>query len=148
MDGGRVLRAILSMWLGHLQATRIAASVGAVVAIVGAAVLFSLTQFQRPEILLVAFFVIFAGQQELRYVEWRHSRGGDDEEPLPVIPVERPTWAVQAAEAAARRSQAIIPRNGLIFQPRVAVFVWDSAANKWVQEVAPPQAPPPRLSES
>jgi Zn-dependent protease len=145
MDGGRVFRSILSLWLGHLQATRIAATVGAAVAIVGGAALaFTL---QSPMVLLVAFFVIFAGQQELRYVEWRFSRGGDDEEPLPVIPVQQPPWAIQAAQTEVRRSEAITPRNGLMFQPRVSVFIWDSAANKWVQEAGPSHAPP-RLSES
>jgi Zn-dependent protease len=141
MDGGRVFRAVLAMWVGHLTATRIAARVGVVVAILGGALLWQLTG--SPWILAVAFFVLLAGQQELRYVEWRHSRELADEEPIPVIPVQSAYRPVQPVRATAT-SQAFAPMNGLLFQPRVAVYVWDSQTGTWVKEAGPQ---PPRLNE-
>jgi Zn-dependent protease len=67
MDGGRVLRALLSIRLGMLRATEIAAKVGLVLAgllvIVGFLV--------NPMLVVLAVFVIFAGQAELRGIRWR-----------------------------------------------------------------------------
>jgi Zn-dependent protease len=144
MDGGRVFRAILSMWLGHLQATRIAATVGMIVAIGGGAALFLWNQ--NPFTLAVAFFVLLAGQQELRYVEWRHQRQAlDDEEALPVIPVRQAYHSGQP-QPPALPPQASVPLNGFLFQPRVAVYVWDNENGVWIKEPAPHL--PPRLNEN
>ena len=67
MDGGRVLRAILASSMGLVQGTRVAVTVGTVVAILmGAA---GLLVFGNPWIFLIAAFVILAGQQELRALE-------------------------------------------------------------------------------
>lgn len=140
MDGGRVFRAVLSMWLGQLQATRIAANVSVVVTIVGAGLLFLWSGSFM--IFVVGLFVLMAGRQELRYVEWRHSRRGrDEDEAIPAIP-GAPSYR-QPQPAAA---QAFAPLNGLIFQPRVAVYVWDSDNGIWVREAN--RTPPPRLSET
>lgn len=62
MDGGRVLRAILSSRIGHLKATRIAAKLGQVMA-----VLFGLTGLfvlNNPMLLFIAAFVCFGAAQE------------------------------------------------------------------------------------
>lgn len=60
MDGGRVLRAGLAMWLGQEKATRIAALIGQAFAFVlGFAGLFG-----NPMLIFIAFFVYFAAAGE------------------------------------------------------------------------------------
>ncbi len=62
MDGGRVLRALLSLCLPRLRATEIAATVGLLLAGgLGVLGLFALT----PSLVLVSVFVAIAGQLEL-----------------------------------------------------------------------------------
>ena len=60
MDGGRVLRAALAMWLGQERATRIAALIGQAFALV----LGFLGLFGNPMLLFIAFFVFFAATGE------------------------------------------------------------------------------------
>jgi Zn-dependent protease len=62
MDGGRVLRALLSIGMPRLQATQIAATVGLVLA--GCLALGGLL-IEAYSLVLVAGFVAFAGQMEL-----------------------------------------------------------------------------------
>ncbi len=62
MDGGRILRAALSLRLGELRATRIAAGVGQVVAI-GLGVAGIITS--QVILMLIAFFVFLVAGQEL-----------------------------------------------------------------------------------
>lgn len=69
MDGGRVLRSIMAMFLPYVQATTIAATVGKYCAI--ALALFGLFSGQFMLILL-AGFVFFAGQTEKMAVVQRH----------------------------------------------------------------------------
>jgi Zn-dependent protease len=65
MDGGRVLRAILSHSMGHLQGTRIAVGIGT-----GLGILMGFAGFYNPMLFLIALFVVFAGQQELAALEY------------------------------------------------------------------------------
>ena len=67
MDGGRILRALLATRLGHRRATRIAASIGQVLA----AVMALIGLFGSPMLLLVALFVWIAAAGELRETESR-----------------------------------------------------------------------------
>ncbi|MGA8170225.1 MAG: site-2 protease family protein [Methylocystis sp.] len=62
MDGGRVLRAALAMWLGQERATRVAALIGQGFALV----LGFLGLFGHPMLLFIAFFVFFAATGEAR----------------------------------------------------------------------------------
>jgi len=62
MDGGRVLRALLSFWLGRQRATTIAAGLGQLLAL-GIAALGLVGQ--NPVLLLVGVFVFFGAGQEL-----------------------------------------------------------------------------------
>jgi Zn-dependent protease len=125
MDGGRVFRALLASFLGHLQATRIAAGVAAVVALLMG--LAGLGMFaghfgpflneMNPMLILVAGFVFLMGQRELQLVEMKER--ARYEEPLEVLPVRRP------------RAQAEPP---FVLQPVIAVYTWDSVNNAWVKE--------------
>ena len=78
MDGGRVLRALLSHWLGRLQATIIAARVGRVLAVCfGVAVVL---WTQNPIHIALAAFVYLAAQAEearVRFEERRESVAAD-----------------------------------------------------------------------
>jgi Zn-dependent protease len=65
MDGGRVLRAVLSGPLGRVRATEIAAMLGRVIAVAGG--LYALTQFNW-QLAMLAFFVFMAATIELRQV--------------------------------------------------------------------------------
>lgn len=71
MDGGRVLRALLSGWLGRVRATRIAARVGR-----GLALLFGLVGLWYGQFLWAALaaFIYLAAGAELRGVEFEERR--------------------------------------------------------------------------
>jgi len=68
MDGGRVLRAILSMRWGHLRATRTAVRVARVMALVIAVA--GLVWLDAPMLLFIAAFVYLGAGQELRLAEY------------------------------------------------------------------------------
>ena len=65
MDGGRVLRALLSRPLGRLRATEAAAFLGRVLAVVGG-VFFLVNGLYQP--LILAIFIYMAGSMELQQV--------------------------------------------------------------------------------
>ena len=65
MDGGRVLRALLSFKLGRVAATKIASSIGQGLAIV----FFILGLFFNPFLILIAFFIFFGAYGENRLVK-------------------------------------------------------------------------------
>ena len=74
MDGGRILRAILSMYAGQEKATRIASRVGQ-----GFAVLFAIWAVVpplKPVFLLIAFFVFVGAGQEAAYERNRSAVAG------------------------------------------------------------------------
>ena len=74
MDGGRILRAILSMYAGQEKATRIAARVGQ-----GFALLFAIWAVvppMKPVFLLIAFFVFVGAGQEAAYERSRSAVAG------------------------------------------------------------------------
>ena len=65
MDGGRILRALLSMRLGRAKATRLAASIGQ-----GMAILFGIAGFfGNPILIFISIFVYLAAEAEARAVE-------------------------------------------------------------------------------
>ena len=73
MDGGRVLRAGLSAWLGHSQGTRVAAGIGQFCAILlGVAGIFS----SNIILVLIAVFVYFAAGSETGIVALRDITAG------------------------------------------------------------------------
>jgi Zn-dependent protease len=89
MDGGRVLRAILSGSMGLLEGTRIAVIVGTVFAVlIGLVGVFF---FQNPWMVLIAAFVIWSGFRELRALEYEEEqrRRDEEEEIYVVVPSSR-----------------------------------------------------------
>jgi Zn-dependent protease len=72
MDGGRVLRAVLAMWLGFGRATMVAARIGQ-----GLAILFAfLGLMGNPFLILIAAFIFLAAAGEAGYVQARELTRG------------------------------------------------------------------------
>ena len=122
MDGGRVLRSLLSACLGHLQGTQIAVWIG-----MGMAALMGFVGIKWPHLLMltvIAVFVFFAGQQELLAARMRERhRQWDGEEPLEVLPVRR----LHPADGP----PLLPPNTGLTLQPRISVYTWDNQTGTW-----------------
>ncbi len=101
MDGGRVLRAGLSQWLGHRRGTRIAASAGQAVAVLlGLTGIFS----QNVILVLVAVFVYLAAGSERGIVELRGITSG---KPAAESMISR-FVSLDASEAVAAAAKALI----------------------------------------
>jgi Zn-dependent protease len=113
MDGGRVLRALLSLGMDHLQATEKAAFVGMLMAVLlGVLGVFALFA-GNPGLLLVAMFVFVAGQQELAMTRRRYELLR--EQPIDVLPVDEvPIPRMHAAE------------------PGFSGLAWDVSRRAWV----------------
>lgn len=109
-DGGRVLRSLLAMRLGHLNATRIAAWLGGVFALGFLA--FGVVMF-HPLIPILAIFLFLAGQQELNLLERRRR------------PKREAPAAVPETAAAASSPSAL---------PVVTTYIWDADTGQWIKQ--------------
>jgi Zn-dependent protease len=128
MDGGRVLRALLSMGLGHLTATRIAVAVSTVALLVLGFV--GIMWVRNPMMLIVLPVLFFAGQAELRMAEynaWRRRQArrqaeeeGELVEPVNPVPLAAP----------------VLP--DLVLRPTIHVYTWDHEHGVWVRDPAKP----------
>jgi len=76
MDGGRVLRALLSGFIGRVRATTIAAGIGRVLAVLFGLVAIFVTH--QPVHLALAAFIYFAGRMEEAQVLNEERRRGSD----------------------------------------------------------------------
>lgn len=74
LDGGRVFRALLALFLPYVQATRFAATIGRIAAF--ALGLFGLFGNGGIFLVFIAFFIYIAAGQEVRYVEMREALRG------------------------------------------------------------------------
>jgi Zn-dependent protease len=111
LDGGRMFRAILGFFTTHLKATRIAVYAGAALtAILMTVVFFRFPQYATPFLIVIAFFVFTAGQQELAMLEYR----------------ER----MRRASPFAGPSSFAVDEP----QPPVTVYLWDSRTGEWVRQ--------------
>ena len=111
MDGGRVLRAMLALWKGQLPATEIAVRIGLVMACLIAAL--SLV-FVSPWPIVLAVFVLFAGQMELLGLRQREAQRR-------AAQLAEPIAAVVATEEPA-------PSH-----PPFSGVAWDSHYRVWVK---------------
>jgi len=147
MDGGRVLRALLAMPLGQLRATEIAAKVGIGMAILmGALALGAASPWfsANPMLLLVAGFVVLAGQQELymlRHQEALRQQAGYGSVLEPVLqPVVEPASPVLIQPSRLPEPDLNNPFPAVAFLggrqvPRQAGFtgfLWDHDYQIWV----------------
>jgi Zn-dependent protease len=113
MDGGRVLRALLALRLGHLRATEVAVQIGLAVAmLMGFAGVF---YFHNLSLMLVAAFVFFAAQQELAAARRRAMDRGDSQ-----------PFSFWRNEHFDHPSPP--PAN------RAPVYLWDSKNGLWVEQ--------------
>ncbi len=124
MDGGRVLRALLAFAFGRLRATEIAARVGLFMAflIAAAAVIVpvSLGDPINPMPIIVALFVLFAGQHELWGVRQLEARRRAARMMPPMPQVELVPVPIEP------RSHPDVPFSGI---------VWDHRSRVWVRWV-------------
>jgi Zn-dependent protease len=119
LDGGRILRAALASFLPRLKATRVAVTIGSMLAMLmvaaGIMAALEITQYGSPMLIFIGLFVYLAGQQELRFLEYRERARQLDQFYDPAPPHEElPTWP----------------------QPRVNVYVFDPQTGRWVREDA------------
>lgn len=111
MDGGRVLRALLTLWKGQLRATEIAVRAGLVIAFLIACLS---VPTLSPMPILLALFVLFAGQLELMGLRQREAQ-------------RRATAFVQPVEAAIPAEEP--PPSNEAFSG----VAWDSEYRVWVR---------------
>lgn len=118
MDGGRVLRALLSAWLGQVRATEIAALAGTFFAMLFVLAGLNLVgDFNNPMLLLIGLFVFLLGQQELAMVRHKARFGEPEPERL-----QRPVEFFYTVDASA------VPA-----EPNYSGFTWDGRARVWVE---------------
>jgi len=86
MDGGRVLRALLSTWLGRVRATEAAATIGQAVAVIGGIAALGAGNWNLA--LLAAFIFFAAGMERAQVLAEGRPRGvagGFDDVPAPPV---------------------------------------------------------------
>ena len=71
MDGGRIFRSILALFIDYTRATRIAVNVGRIIA----TVMVVLGLFGNPWLLVIGALIFLVGGQEYQVVRLRHSLG-------------------------------------------------------------------------
>lgn len=108
MDGGRVLRALLSMRLGPLRATQVAARVGQALALVMALAGF----FVNPMLILIGIFVFFAAGAEVQSAQLRSFADGlrvGDAMLTQVVTLPEHASLIDAVDALVSTSQKEFP---------------------------------------
>lgn len=124
LDGGRVLRAVLSSSMGHLKATRAAAKTGQAMAVLfGLAGLFVL---HNPMLVFIAGFVYLGAAQEAGAAESEASLQGLTVENAMItrfdaIPAQASAeWALRFAMSASQREFPVVSSGRLVGVLRLA----------------------------
>jgi hypothetical protein len=117
MDGGRVLRALLSVFLVRLRATEIAAAIGMGLVLLLPLVVLQLSGSFSPMLVLVGLFVFLAGQQELAALRYREAQ----------VRRESTLWP-----GLQTRPQDGAFANEPLIDPRYSGYIWDSRVGAWV----------------
>ena len=133
MDGGRVFRAVLSIPLGLIPATAVAAGVGIVFAI-GMAV--GGVKWESPSLFLVGGFVVFAGQMELaglRRLEANRKREQLRQNDLPPVEILVRMGDPLDASVPMRPIGTIEPIDTTSQQGGFTGFLWDSEGKVWIR---------------
>ncbi len=96
MDGGRILRAFLALWLPYLEATRTAVAIGKTFALLMG--LIGILPPINPFLILIAFFVYYGAQGEERETYFAVSlegiKVGDVMTPVPTVVYIPPDWTI------------------------------------------------------
>ncbi len=72
MDGGRVLRSSLALWMDYVKATRIAVQISQIFAVL----MFVIGLGTSFMLVLISIFILFAGPSELKIVKLKHAIRG------------------------------------------------------------------------
>jgi Zn-dependent protease len=136
MDGGRVLRALLSIPLGLIPATVVAAGVAIVIAI-GMAVVGLTGEHKDPILVLAAGFVVLGGQRELAGLRRLEAQRKQEEQRRALPPLEP---LVVLAPAGDPLDPSVPLRPVGIPEPSepngrsgFTGFLWDAEAKVWVR---------------
>jgi Zn-dependent protease len=120
MDGGRVLRAVLSAVLDRLWATRVAVAVALPIAL---AFIWGAFNGAGPLLAVIAVLVLLLGQAELAVVRYQEARKRaaaegvfDDEESLEVWPEE-----------------TVVHPSAIPAERDFSGFTWDREAHLWIE---------------
>lgn len=129
MDGGRVLRALLSLPLGLLRATEVAAAVGLVLGL-GMAVCGLTVSWASPSLALVGLFVVFAGRMELASLRRAHAHRRLEGERRQAPAVEVVMRAADPFDPLAplRPAGEVVPSRG-----GFTGFLYDTEQRVWVR---------------
>jgi Zn-dependent protease len=109
MDGGRVLRSLLSIRLGRLRATELAARIGlgiaVLIAVLGPPLCYYLFEQINLMPVLIGMFVVYAGQRELGAVRRVEAEGAREAEEEAARSEEEVLEALPAETEAADRAE-------------------------------------------
>jgi hypothetical protein len=114
MDGGRVLRAGLALFLDHVSATEVAVTISRILAVLF--VIASFSEWGSPMLLVIAAFLFLAGSQELAMARYKQ----------------------RYDEAARHAGQNLRPAERFVtIESSVpngwSGFTWDPRAGLWIQ---------------
>ncbi len=108
MDGGRIFRSILAIFMDYTRATRIAVNVGRILAVV----MVVLGLFKNPWLLVIGALIFFVGGQEYRVVALRQSLRG-----LTVTQIAVPRMDYVNGDVILREFLNLIAKPGVEFYP-------------------------------
>jgi len=154
MDGGRVLRAGLAMWIGQEKATRIAAGIGQIFAFL----LGFIGLFSNPMLVFIAIFVYMAAAGEAQMTsiaEAARDLAATAAMETRIAAIDRAATVREAVDLLLATSQDVFPMvdqsgrlHGLLGRPEIISALQTSAADAPVAPFAQPAPPTIRDHET